>query len=59
MSDDLTQQEADAMFERDKIPKENCIYLFPGKGEKHSIPFVSSDSKEEFLFDISRHEIKV
>ena len=23
------------------------------------IPFVSSDNKEEFLFDISRHEIKV
>jgi hypothetical protein len=34
MSDDLTQQEADAMFETDKIPKEDCIYLFPGKGEE-------------------------
>lgn len=59
MNDDLTQEEADAMFETDKMPKGNCSYIFPEKGEKLSIPFVSSDSREEFLFDISRHEIKV
>jgi hypothetical protein len=47
------------MFETDKKPKENRIYPFPGKGNKLTIPFVSSDNNEDFLFDISRHEIKV
>lgn len=59
MIDDLTQQEADALFEMPKIPKEKRTYLFPGKGTKLTIPFLSSDYKEEFLLDISRYEIKV
>jgi hypothetical protein len=56
---DLTQTEADYLFDLDKIPKDQEIYSFPNPGEKLIIPLISVDKREEFLFDMYRSTIRL
>src|SRR5579884_2174025 len=56
---ELTQIEADRLFQLDKIRATNDPYDFPLAGEKLIIPLVSDDRREEFLLDLTRGSIKL
>ena len=55
----ITQHEADFFFGMEKIPEEEKEYQFPISGEKLTIPFSSTDKRENFLFDIYRGSIRI
>lgn len=55
----ITQQDADFFFEMEKYAEEEKEYPFPISGQKVTIPFTSSDKRENFLFDIYRGAILI
>lgn len=59
MSIFLTQEEADYLFDLNKIPEDDKTIDFPSQGEKISLKFTSFDKREIFIFDITRAYIKL
>lgn len=59
MAHSLTQKEADYLFVLDKVPDTDKTFEFPFSGDKIIVPFISSDKRERFLFDISRASLKI
>ena len=55
----LTQSEADALFAMPKKPESADSVTFPNAGGKLLAEFVSLDSREIFLFNITRASIAV
>ncbi len=55
----ISQQDADFFFEMGKYHNEEKEYDFPTSGVKLTIPFVSEDKRENFLFDIYRGAISI
>ena len=53
----LTQSEADALHEMEKICVDDTEYNLPDLGGKVSVPLISPDKKEQFLLDVSRGRI--
>ncbi len=59
MSNDLTQTEADDLFQMEKLFVGDSSYAWPSLGTKLSIPLQSKDGREEFVFDVSTSSIKI
>lgn len=59
MSHYINQTDADFFFSMEKMPEIEKEYDFPTSGDKLSIPFLSTDKRESFLFDISRGQIRI
>lgn len=55
----ISQEEANRLFELTKIREDNIVYKFPGRGDNLSIPIVSEDKREKFLLDIHRGNINL
>ncbi|MBK9334937.1 MAG: hypothetical protein IPM96_21685 [Ignavibacteria bacterium] len=55
----LTQEEADYLFDIEKIPEDDKTIDFPSQGEKISLIFTSTDKREKFIFDITRAYVKL
>ena len=53
----LTQSEADALVAMDKHRVDAQRWDYPDKGDKVTIPLVSTDRRERFLLDLRRHRI--
>lgn len=53
----LTQDAADALIAMEKVRATDDSYLYPGPGDKLTIPLTSTDGREAFLLDISRGRI--
>lgn len=52
MADELTQAEADALLAMSKRRADDVVRDMPGLGDKISVPLVSVDGREQFLFDL-------
>lgn len=52
MTDDITQAEADALLALSKRRADEMIRDMPSLGDKLSVPLVSLDGREQFIFDI-------
>lgn len=55
----LTQAEADALIAMTKKPESDKDWNFPAAGDRLVIPFLSSDKRETFAFDVTRSQIKL
>ncbi|MDQ3020868.1 MAG: hypothetical protein M3R36_09900 [Bacteroidota bacterium] len=55
----LTQDEADYLFDLEKIPLDKVTLNFPETANKTSVMFTSLDKREKFIFDITRAYIKI
>jgi len=55
----LKQEEADYLFDLDKIPEDDTTIDFPSQGEKINLTFTSTDKREKFIFDITRAYVKL
>ena len=55
----LSQEEANRLFNMEKIPENNSVYEFPLYGQILTIPILSSDRNEKFIFDIQRYTISI
>lgn len=58
MGINLAQGEADALFRMEKRQANNKTYNYPASGSKCTVPLVSTDGKEEFIFDIYRRRVE-
>lgn len=57
---ELSQNDADQLFLLEKVLKEeNPLYDFPVGGDKVSVPLVSADKKEDFIFDVTSSSISI
>jgi len=60
MSDiELTQKEADYLFDMEKIASDSDERVFPTMGMKIEVPLTSADKKNQFVLDISRGTINL
>jgi hypothetical protein len=55
----LTQAEADGLFNMEKITLNNDPWDFPTQGMKIEIPLTSTDKRERFSLDIARGTINL
>ena len=55
---DITQAEADALIEMEKRFVDENDWTFPATGERISLALSSIDKRENFMFDITRAQIK-
>lgn len=55
----LTQAEADSLIAMEKHRLDDTVVLFPGPGERISIPLTSQDKRENFMLDVTRSQIKL
>lgn len=53
----LSQAEADDLLVMRKLVETPDLYPFPARGERISIPLVSSDQREQFAVDVNRRSI--
>lgn len=53
----LTQIEADLLFQMEKVTENATEWDFPTMGMKIEIPLYSTDKKEKFLLDVGRSTI--
>lgn len=53
----LTQAEADALFQLEKIKVDDTEYNLPDLGGRLEVPLISSDKRETFILDLSRGRI--
>lgn len=54
MSANLKQDKADSLFQMEKRQADDKTYSYPARGGKCEVPLLSTDGKEEFIFDIYR-----
>jgi hypothetical protein len=55
----LSQAEADRLMALDKIAADHHNAMFPGAGDRITVPLTSLDKRENFLLDVSRYQIKL
>lgn len=55
----ITQAEADLLIAMEKHRLDDQVWLFPGPGERLSIPLISQDKRENFMLDVTRSQIKL
>lgn len=55
---DITQAEADMLIAMEKQRVDDRIWEF-GPGERLAIPLVSADKRENFMLDMTRHQIRI
>ncbi|HPL68001.1 MAG TPA: hypothetical protein PLG94_15825 [Smithellaceae bacterium] len=53
----LTQLEADALIEMEKLRVDDSLYDYPSLGGSVTIPLISLDKREKFILDMSRGKI--
>jgi len=53
----LTQSEADALCNTEKVRVDDSMWLFPRPGERISIPLTSANKREFFNLDVTRSSI--
>lgn len=53
----LTQSEADALRDTEKVRVDDTMWQFPRPGEKISIPLTSTNKREFFNLDVTRASI--
>jgi Family of unknown function (DUF6978) len=56
---DLTQDEANLLIAMEKHREDDRIWLFPGPGQRVSVPLTSPDKREHFLLDVTRAQIRL
>jgi hypothetical protein len=55
----ITQAEADFLIAMEKHRLDDQMWVFPGPGERLSIPLTSQDKREDFVLDVTRSQIKL
>lgn len=55
----LTQADADALLEMEKLKADDGVYPYPSNGGAVRIPLQSADRRESFTLDITRNQIKL
>jgi hypothetical protein len=56
---DIPQAEADALIEMEKRFVDNDDWTFPAAGEQIALELTSVDKRENFVFDVTRAQIKL
>ena len=55
----ITQTEADALIEMEKVFVDEKDWTFPAAGERIALELTSTDKRENFVLDITRAQIKL
>ena len=55
----ITQAEADALIEMEKRFVDDKDWYFPAAGERITLTLTSLDKRENFMFDVTRAQIKL
>jgi len=55
----ITQAEADALIEMEKRFVDDKDWTFPAAGERITLTLTSLDKRENFMFDVTRAQIKL
>ena len=56
---EITQAEADALMEMEKLCADDKEWLFPSPGDQVAIPLISTDKRENFILNLTRGQIKL